>query len=111
MMSLDTQKQLGEKIRQARVISGLTQLKLAEIIGIGKNSMIDTEKGRRSVNTTELKLIAEATNKPLSFFYEEDHTRAYSTNKVRDLRDLENGDIELIDKLIETLRAKNNPDK
>jgi len=71
-MSIREQKELGEKIRQARAIAKISQKDLAKIIGIGRVSLLKVEKGEREVNTSELKKIAEVIGKPVEFFLEEE---------------------------------------
>lgn len=105
-MTIDDQKRIGEKIRQARVLASISQNQLAELVGFGRNSMIETEKGRRAVNTTELQKIAQVTNKPLSFFLEDESIRAFNHAKIRDLRDIKDEDLAIIDSVIETIRKK-----
>lgn len=43
-MSIREQKELGEKIRQARAIAKISQKDLAKIIGIGRVSLLKVEK-------------------------------------------------------------------
>lgn len=104
-MSLEEQKQVGEKIRQARAIAGISQINLAKLIGIGKNAMIDSEKGRRPVTITELSKIAKATNQPLSFFFEEEITESTDKNTL-DATGLDAEDIEILEKMAERMRHK-----
>jgi transcriptional regulator with XRE-family HTH domain len=109
-MLANKQKELGEKIRQARVIANISQEDLAKIVGIGRNSMIETEKGRREVSISELKIIAEATGKPLSFFLEDEPEIKVATNHSKDiidLRDLTESQKEFIHKLKEEFKKEN----
>lgn len=102
-------KHIGEKIRQARVLANISQEELGKGLNIPGAVISRIELGQREVRASELEKIAKILNKSFSFFYSnnlENH-RAFSLNgKIRDLRDLEDIDVEAIDKVIEAIRRK-----
>jgi HTH-type transcriptional regulator / antitoxin HipB len=56
------QPQLGSYIRLHRKQSGLTQAKLAEMIGVGKTVIYDLEKGKETVQLSTLLKILNGLN-------------------------------------------------
>lgn len=104
-------KNIGEKIRQARALKKLSQKALGKMIGTDKQAIYRIENGKRTVAADELKHIAEVTDKPLDFFYEEEIKIATNHSKpIRDLTDLSETQRKLIDNLIQEFK-KDNTDK
>jgi len=102
---------LGNKIKAARIIAGLKQVDLAKIIGYERQAISRMENGKRKIDLSEIKLIANATNKPLSFFIEEEKiSESENKKKIRDLSDLEDEDIRIIDSVIERIRKTKKED-
>ena len=62
------ENKIGEKIRQAIKEAGLTQQKLADKLGITNPVVNVWVTGKRIPTVESIKKIAEATNKPYSFF-------------------------------------------
>ena len=56
------QPELGNDIRSHRKQSGLTQAKLAEMIGVGKTVIYDLEKGKETVQLSTLLKILKGLN-------------------------------------------------
>lgn len=56
------QPELGNYIRSHRKKSGLTQAKLAEMIGVGKTVIYDLEKGKETVQLSTLSKILNGLN-------------------------------------------------
>lgn len=110
IMFIEKQKHLGEKVRQARSIAHLSQIDLAKIIGIGKNSMIDTEKGRREPGLTELNKIAEATNQDIKFFLEKEKPEIKPSDNLLDATGLTDEQKDLMQRLIDTCKQKEDTD-
>jgi transcriptional regulator with XRE-family HTH domain len=107
MMSIEEQKVIGEKIRQARAIAKLSQKDLAKIIGIGRVAVLNIESGEREVTVSELKIIAEATNQPFSFFYEEEKPKTESTpERYLDVTGMQDDDIEILEQMANCLKEK-----
>lgn len=59
---------MGQRIRQARRDKGWSQSQLAQRIGAHPTSVSDWERGINAPSSRHLIAIAEATDKPLSFF-------------------------------------------
>lgn len=59
---------LGHRVAQAREALGITQSRLAEMIGIERSALSRAEKGERKLAVTEMVEIATALGRPLAFF-------------------------------------------
>lgn len=63
------QELTGKRIREARLKAKLSQQSLAEKVGLQQGQSISNyERSKTAVDTERLRLIAEATSQPLSFF-------------------------------------------
>lgn len=62
---------LGKRIRRARLDTGLSHDKFAALVGTNRSHLIKLEKGTHTPRAAMLKRIAEASGKPLGFFYSE----------------------------------------
>jgi transcriptional regulator with XRE-family HTH domain len=84
-------RRLGQRIQQARLEAHLIQKELADRIGIkSAQSISNYERGEQEVPPYRLRLIGEATNKPLSWFYgeisaEEARAAEQDARKARDV--------------------------
>jgi len=76
-MKKDIDREIGERVKKARVLSNLTLKQLSGKTGIGYVTISRIEHGTRAVNAAELILIANETRKPISFFYELDEVIEY----------------------------------
>ncbi len=56
------QPELGNYIRAHRKKSGLTQVQLAEMVGVGKSVIYDLEKGKETVRLSTLVKILSGLN-------------------------------------------------
>ena len=56
------QPQLGNYIRTHRKMSGLTQVQLAQMVGVGKSVIYDLEKGKETVRLSTLVKILSGLN-------------------------------------------------
>ena len=70
-------KEIGERVRKARVIAKMTLKELSEKTGIGYVTISRIEHGTRAVTAGEIVHIANETNQPISFFYELDKEIEY----------------------------------
>ena len=61
-----------DRLRKAREHAGMTQSELAEATGVSLNSLNRYEKGQRSPANDVVSAIAQATNIPLEWFYQDD---------------------------------------
>ncbi|MBF0808374.1 XRE family transcriptional regulator [Rothia nasimurium] len=64
-----------DRLRKAREHAGMTQSELAEATGVSLNSLNRYEKGQRSPANDVVSAIAQATNVPLEWFYQDDDTQ------------------------------------
>ncbi len=62
------QKELGSRIKTARELCDRSQTDLGEAIGLSRFAIADIEKGRRKIAVADLLGIAEALQRPLSYF-------------------------------------------
>jgi transcriptional regulator with XRE-family HTH domain len=72
MGKLLSSKDIGEKVRLLRKHAGLTQEKLAELVGVSFQQIQKYENGSTMLNTEKLQLIASALKVPASSFFEDD---------------------------------------
>jgi transcriptional regulator with XRE-family HTH domain len=68
---------IGKKIREFRLIAGLTQEKLAEKLGITFQQVQKYERGATKVNLTRLQQLAGILDVPVSAFFEESSLTVY----------------------------------
>lgn len=69
-------RELGRKLRNARRKRGMTQEQAAEVIGVGRTTMVAIEKGTRPVSPIELLRLSIAYGKDISKFIEEANREA-----------------------------------
>lgn len=102
-------KQLGEKIRQARVIAKLSQEDLGKILNFPGNVVSRIELGQREVRASELQIIVRATNKPIEFFLEDESPVLVATNHKHNPKyaGLKDSQKKIIDNLIEEFGKEN----
>lgn len=62
---------VGSRIRMARLMSGLSQEKLAEHLGLTFQQVQKYEKGTNRVAPSRLKVIAQVTGQSISWFFDE----------------------------------------
>jgi len=65
-------KEIGEKVRLLRKHAGMTQEKLAELVGVSFQQIQKYENGSTKLNTDKLQKVANALKVPASAFFEED---------------------------------------
>lgn len=70
------QVQLGQHLRRARELSGLTQTAAAEALGVSPGAVNQYESGKRGVDALTLEKLGRVYNVPLSFFFGEEEQRA-----------------------------------
>jgi transcriptional regulator with XRE-family HTH domain len=61
---------VGSRVRMRRLLNGLTQKDLAEMIGVSFQQLQKYEKGASRVGPAKLQLIAQALDVPIGFFFE-----------------------------------------
>jgi len=65
-------KEIGEKVRLLRKHAGMTQEKLAELVGVSFQQIQKYENGSTKLNTDKLQQVAMALKVPASVFFGED---------------------------------------
>lgn len=71
---------LGEKIKSFRIENKITQKELANMVGVSRTNIAEIEGGRLKGTLKFVNKLAEATNKPLSYWANEDEIeKSYST--------------------------------
>jgi transcriptional regulator with XRE-family HTH domain len=68
-MSLDRQRQIGERIKERRVYLGYSQEQLGIKTGLSRGTIGHYETGRNPVTAVDLETIAKALRVPVSYFY------------------------------------------
>jgi transcriptional regulator with XRE-family HTH domain len=105
---IEKRKQLGNLIRQARASANISQEDLGKVLNVPGNVISRIELGQREVRFSEIKLIAEATGKPLDFFHEEEIKVSIKHSKdIVDLTGLTESRKEFIRKLKEEFLKEN----
>lgn len=101
----NNRKYIGKKVKHARALADLHQADIAKILKLNGSAISKIENNKRSVTADELKLIADITDQPLSFFYKEENKQEPKpTNKMLDGTGLTDEQLELMQKLIDTCR-------
>ena len=72
MAKLLSSKDIGEKVRLLRKHAGLTQERLAELVGVSFQQIQKYENGSTKLNTDKLQQVAKALKVPASAFFGED---------------------------------------
>jgi transcriptional regulator with XRE-family HTH domain len=62
-------KRIGQIIKEARQARGLTQMALAELIGVSYQQVQKYEMGSVNISVDRLKQIAKAVNVPITLFF------------------------------------------
>jgi Zn-dependent peptidase ImmA (M78 family)/DNA-binding XRE family transcriptional regulator len=65
------QRQLGQRVADARIESGLTQADLATAVGLDRTAVAKVEAGARKISAVELARLAEVLGRPLEWFVAE----------------------------------------
>ena len=71
-MTTPGKKQLGERIRRARLDANLKQSELADRLGITQGVISNVETGVSTIDVPDLTRWAEALEKPIMFFFLDD---------------------------------------
>lgn len=77
-----TQKDLAERLKQARLEAGMSQEAVAEVLKLPRPTISQIEAGKRGVDSLELVKLAKLYGKPLSFFLEEGPEKAEEESAV-----------------------------
>jgi len=69
MAMILTSKQIGFRLKQLREQAGISQEKMAELVGVSKGQLQKYEYGKNMMNTDKLQLAAEALSVPVQEFF------------------------------------------
>jgi len=72
----------GQIIREFRKTRGLTQMELAELVGVSYQQIQKYEKKFGSISVERLKQIAKALDVPVTLFFPSDHEMAAESREV-----------------------------
>ena len=67
---IKTSREIGEKIKSRRRELGISQEKLAEILGVTYQQVQRYENGMNKLNVENIQVIADALSVPVSYFFE-----------------------------------------
>ena len=112
MKSQDPKKkgQIGERIRIAREMAGLSQGQLAKLMGLHRPSVTEMEAGNRRVTTDELEQLARHFDVSTSWLLGEDEAGPADSAKLqlaaRELEKLKPEDLDRLLKLLAVMRQE-----
>src|SRR5277367_4482905 len=66
----DIDRHVGARIRESRIMLGLTQQQLADLIGVTYQQAHKYERGINRVSAGRLYQIADVLNAPITYFYD-----------------------------------------
>lgn len=69
MATIRTTKEIGFRLKQLRQEAGISQEKLAELVGVSTNQLQKYESGKNMMNTEKLQQIAAALSVPVQEFF------------------------------------------
>jgi transcriptional regulator with XRE-family HTH domain len=95
---MDIGKQIGQRIRAARELRGMTQDELGHFIGKTKTAISGYENGKRAIHLTELPELAKALDVSIGYFFGENN---YTTDVKQP--NFTPGHVELINSFIDYL--------
>lgn len=104
-------KAIGEKIRQARALIGISQEDLGKVLNVNGSAISKIESGIRSISVLELNIIAQATNQTVQFFLEEEKPEIKPNDKYIDISDIREEDLDMVYTMLECLRNRYKVDK
>ncbi|MDR3048555.1 MAG: helix-turn-helix domain-containing protein [Elusimicrobiota bacterium] len=99
-------KILGNRIKESIKEMGITQEEFAKSIGTSRTMISKWIRGDRNMSLTSLKKVAQASGKPIQFFFEIDKTDKDNGGDKKDNIQNDIFEIELIKKEIELLKTK-----
>jgi transcriptional regulator with XRE-family HTH domain len=66
-----TWKEIGQRVESARLEAGVSQSRLAEVLGVHGSAVSRIESGARKIDSLELSTISEAVGRPVWWFLDE----------------------------------------
>lgn len=87
MTTIRTTKQIGQRLRELREQAGISQEKMAELVGVSKGQIQKYEYGVNMMNTEKLQKAADALSVMVQDFFEEGEDVLPMTIKEKHLID------------------------
>lgn len=72
---MDIRKKIGLRIKELRLLEGLTQERLANKAGLDKTYVNEVENGKRNVSIVNLEKIVDALNVSYQVFFTQEYFR------------------------------------
>jgi transcriptional regulator with XRE-family HTH domain len=69
MATIRTSKEIGFRLKQLRERAGVSQEKMAELVGVSRVQLQKYESGQNMMNTEKLQLVAGALSVPVQEFF------------------------------------------
>jgi transcriptional regulator with XRE-family HTH domain len=69
MATIRTSKEIGFRLKQLREQTGVSQEKMAELVGVSRGQLQKYESGKNMLNTEKLQLAAGALSVPVQEFF------------------------------------------
>lgn len=98
----ENRRELGKKIKLARLQANLNQRQLAKRLGRTGASIAYLEQGKRAISTDILSEIADATGKPITFFFGHNETIVQNQEQLSKLSE----QVDIIKGLLEKTEDK-----
>ena len=101
----DKNKQIGKRVKIARILIDITQEELAKRIGVEPVTVSRMESGSRNITAVEIEKLSKALNRPLSYFYEGKEEEYQKVDNLRvNFKDLDSKDLEVIERVVSQIR-------
>ena len=107
--SLDIKKLLGKKIKQYRILRGLSQEKLSELLNISQRTLSGIECGNNFLTSQTMEKIMEVLNiTPDELFYVEylKPDKELIQELINDIKSLQGEDLQTIYKVVKAIIRK-----
>jgi len=101
----DKNKQIGKRVKIARILIDVTQEDLAKRIGVEPVTVSRMESGSRKTTAVEIEKLSKALNRPISYFYEGKEEEYQKVDSLRaNFKDLDSKDLEAIERVVSQIR-------
>ncbi len=87
---MKSSREIGEKIKKRRKVLGISQERLAEILGVTYQQVQRYENGTNRLNVENIQLISDALSMPVSYFFEDGKAPAIKEETTPYLQEDEN---------------------
>lgn len=96
IVSRVTLERIGEKLKDARTKSGLTQAQVENLIGVNKSQLSYFETGKREINITLLEKLSVLYGYSLNYFLENSNFKEPDTQIAFRGEELNDKDLEVV---------------